>query len=274
MAPINHKSIKMKQKIIILFIGVLAVACSNKNHADFKKNTETAKAYFKLHEQEDAEAMFPYLHEDIQWQMPAYGSKLVSLEEVKGAILGYQAAFDDMKFTAEAWLPGVDTETGALDGSTRVYGTWNCINTKTGKEVNLTSYHSFEFKDGKIISGGDWFDLGGMMNAVAYKNLVIAEFKILPGKEKEVFAAMENKEIGLDLTRNYKGCNSLVTTYNEDSNTFWVVSDWDSYDDYNAYLEWRTNEFPALGEALVPLLKNGLEGGFRPVFPNSDYKIY
>ena len=112
------------------------------------------------------------------------------------------------------------------------------------------------------------------MNAVAYKNLVIAEFKILPGKEKEVFAAMENKEIGLDVTRNYKGCNSLVTTYNEDSNTFWVVSDWDSYDDYNAYLEWRTNEFPALVEALVPLLKNGLEGWFRPVFPNSDYKIY
>ena len=30
----------------------------------------------------------------------------------------------------------------------------------------LTTYHSFEFKDGKIFRGGDWFDLGGMMNSL------------------------------------------------------------------------------------------------------------
>jgi len=112
-----------------------------------------------------------------------------------------------------------------------------------------------------------------MMSAVGHKNLVIAEFKIRPGKQDEVFAAMEDEKMGLNITRNYKGCNSLVTTYNEDSNTFWVISDWDSYDDYNAYLEWRTNEFTDLGEALVPLLKGGLNG-FRPIFPNSGYKVY
>ena len=91
--------------------------------------------------------------------------------------------------------------------------------------------------------------------------------------DPELFQAMEDEKIGLKITRNYKGCNSLVTTYNKQTNTLWVISEWDTYDDYNAYLAWRTNEFTALGEALVPLLKGGLKG-FRPVFPNSEYKIY
>ena len=71
-----------------------------------------------------------------------------------------------IKFDANYWLPGVNTETGKPDGSTRVYGTWTSFYALTGKETSLTSYHSFEFKDGKIIMGGDWFDLGGMMNSL------------------------------------------------------------------------------------------------------------
>jgi len=34
-----------------------------------------------------------------------------------------------------------------------------------------------------------------MMSAVGHKNLVIAEFKIRPGKQDEVFAAMEDEKI-------------------------------------------------------------------------------
>jgi len=44
------------------------------------------------------------------------------------------------------------------------------------------------------------------MNTSGHKNIVVAEFKILPGKDI-VFAAMDNTEIGLNITRNYKGCN-------------------------------------------------------------------
>ena len=142
-------------------------ACTNGKHAEYEKNTEKAKAFFKLHESEQAEEMFEYLHEDIQWHMPVYGMGMGGKEDVKAAILGYQAEFENMKFTADYWLPGVDSETGTPDGSTRVYGTWNSIHSLSGKETTLTSYHSFEFKDGKIINGGDWFDASGMMNSVA-----------------------------------------------------------------------------------------------------------
>ena len=157
----------MKKVIILLIASVAISACNNGKHAEFEKNTEIAKKYFKLHEVEDAESMFKYLHEDIEWHMPVYGMEMAGIEEVKAGVLGYQADFDNMKFTADYWLPGVDTETGLADGSTRAYGTWTSTHTKSGKETKLTSYHSFEFKDGKIINGGDWFDASGMMNSVA-----------------------------------------------------------------------------------------------------------
>ena len=161
----------MKKLFILLTASLIIISCSNGKHAESEKNTEAAKAFFKLHEAEDAEGMFAYLHEDIQWHLPVYGMDMGGIEEVKTAILGYQAEFDNLKFSADYWLPGVDTETGVPDGSTRTYGTWTSIHTKTGKETKLTSYHSFEFKDGKIINGGDWLDLGGMMNSLVPQSL-------------------------------------------------------------------------------------------------------
>ena len=157
----------MKKLLLSLTILFTVSACTNGKHAEYEKNTEKAKAFFKLHESEQAEEMFEYLHEDIQWHMPVYGMGMGGKEDLKAAILGYQAEFENMKFTADYWLPGVDSETGTPDGSTRVYGTWNSIHSLSGKETTLTSYHSFEFKDGKIINGGDWFDASGMMNSVA-----------------------------------------------------------------------------------------------------------
>ena len=150
----------MKKLFVIALVSLIVSSCSNNAYqAEFEKNTKIAKAYFKLHEEENADAMFEYLHPDMEWHMPVYGMGMAGIEQVKAAILGYQAEFDNMKFEADYWLPGVDTETGIPDGSTRVYGTWTSVNSKTGKETTLTSYHSFEFKEGKIFKGGDWFDL-------------------------------------------------------------------------------------------------------------------
>lgn len=155
----------MKNLILILVCFSLIYSCSNNSHmAEFEKNTELAKTYFKLHEEENAEEMFNYLHPEMKWHMPFYGMNMGGINDVKAAVSGFQKEFDNMKFTADYWLPGVNTNTGEPDGSTRVYGTWTATHTKTGKRANLTSYHSFEFKDGKIINGGDWFDLGGMID--------------------------------------------------------------------------------------------------------------
>jgi len=59
----------------------------------------------------------------------------------------------------------VDPETGKNDGSVRTYGTWTGIHTDSGKEFSLRSYHAMAFKDGKIVSGGDYFDFTGFVNS-------------------------------------------------------------------------------------------------------------
>ena len=161
------------RKYFIIILSVLFVySCTNNAYKiEFEKNTEIAKAYLKLHEEENAEAMFEYLHPEMEWHMPVYGMDMGDIEDVKEAIRGYQSEFNNMKFTADYWLPGVNTETGIPDGSTRVYGTWTSTHASTGKETSLTTYHSFEFNEGKIFRGGDWFDLGGMMNSLSPNSL-------------------------------------------------------------------------------------------------------
>ena len=60
----------MKKSLIIILSAIMLYSCSNNTQkAEFEKNTEIAKAYFNLHEEENAEAMFEYLHPDIEWHM-------------------------------------------------------------------------------------------------------------------------------------------------------------------------------------------------------------
>ena len=91
---------------------------------------------------------------------------LVGYDQYVAMLKGYHAAFDNIKYTAENWLPGT-SEDGSLDGSVRTYGTWTGTNVSTGKELNLKGYWYMNFDDeGKIIAQGDFFDFGGMMDAV------------------------------------------------------------------------------------------------------------
>ena len=165
----------MIKAIKLLALCVLTASCSTGNHADFEKNTATAKKYFELHQAENPDEMFELLHSDLEWHMPVYGSEMADISGLKNAILDYQKAFDNMNFTADYWLPGVDPETGQLDGSTRTYGTWTANHVESGKSVKLTAYHAFSFVDGKISGGGDWFDFGGMMNSLVPETAAPAE---------------------------------------------------------------------------------------------------
>ena len=55
----------MIKAIKLLAISILAVSCTTGNHADFEKNTATAKKYFELHQAENSDAMFELLHDEI-----------------------------------------------------------------------------------------------------------------------------------------------------------------------------------------------------------------
>ena len=79
---------------------------------------------------------------------------------------------------------------------------------------------------------------------------------------------------GLKTTRNYEGCLSVESFYNEESSTYFVVENWDAPDRYENYLNWRLNEDPSkLAERLTTLLVNG-EKGLVPYYNNKGYSYY
>ena len=153
----------MKKTLIILISFVLISCSSSENHADYEKNLEIAKKFISLHSSENWEAQAELIHDDLSWSQPVYGSENYGKEGHIEAMKMYQSMFDNIKFEADYWLPGVDPETGMRDGAVRTYGTWTGVHTETGKEFSLSSYHAMSFKDGKIIGGGDFFDFGGFM---------------------------------------------------------------------------------------------------------------
>ena len=170
MSNLKHKKMK---KLLIVLIGLVFASCVNvqtdveesvnQQHPDFEKNKEIAQNFIDLHFVEDWEAQAELVHEDLDWSPPMYGSENYGKAEHVEAMKMYQQMFDNIKFEADYWLPGVDPETGMRDGSVRTYGTWTGVHTESGKEWALKSYHPMAFKDGKIIGGGDYFDFGGFM---------------------------------------------------------------------------------------------------------------
>jgi len=145
------------KKLILLFVGILFVSCDS--NPDYAKNLATAKKLFELHGEEKLDEQLALVSKDIKVYTPMYGSsEPVGYETYSAILKGYQDNFEDIKYNAQAWLPGVDTLTLKPDGSVRTYGTWTGKNSITGKDINLSGYWYFNFDDeGKVIAQGDFF---------------------------------------------------------------------------------------------------------------------
>ena len=68
------------------------------------------------------------------------------------------------------------------------------------------------------------------------KNLIIAEFHVL---DEYVDTLEEGFRNAFGDTRAYAGCISIDAYLDEAASTFVVVQDWESFDHYDAYLNWR-----------------------------------
>jgi len=172
---INHKSIKMKKAIFIIFFLAFALTSCEFN-PNYELNLARAKKTFEYFQAEDLEAQMSLFSEELIYTPPTYGAKDMSKEEFKLLLQMYHAAFDDIVYTPEVWLPGTDVN-GKLDGSVRTYGTWNSKNAQTGEQTTpLRSYHFFNFNEkGEIIAQGDFFDATGLMNNLGEKNTLTIE---------------------------------------------------------------------------------------------------
>jgi quinol monooxygenase YgiN len=77
---------------------------------------------------------------------------------------------------------------------------------------------------------------------------------------------------GLPTTRSYDGCLSIEMTVNKETNTVWLVENWESTEKFITYLDWRQNEDDII-QTMAPMLE-GEESGLKIVFSNSGYKSF
>ena len=154
---------------MILILMITLSSCTGvQQNPDFEKNVELAKTWFTTFTSEDYDATAALMSEDVEWQGCFYGSPVMNKEEAMAYMKGWHDAMENIKYTPDNYLPGVDPDTGQLNGSVRTYGTWTGKNTASGKNFEVHMYHYFTFNDeGKIINSGDYGDATGLMLAVA-----------------------------------------------------------------------------------------------------------
>lgn len=84
------------------------------------------------------------------------------------------------------------------------------------------------------------------------KKIVIAEFPARGDKVQELEATL--REALVD-TRAFDGCIRIDTYFEEAASTFVLIEEWQSFDHYDRYLQWRIET--GLGELLDALLEGG-----------------
>ena len=57
------------------------------------------------------------------------------------------------------------------DGSVRAYINWKGTARATGVAIDLRAYHYWNFKDGKVVAEGNYYDAGGLIAAASPKPL-------------------------------------------------------------------------------------------------------
>ena len=98
------------------------------------------------------------------------------------------------------------------------------------------------------------------------KNLVIAEFPALKDKVGEIKAAFE---AALGDTRAFDGCIGIDVYFEEATSTFTAIQDWESFDHYDRYLNWRMES--GLADLLDPLLDGGIQSMSVRKFENLGF---
>lgn len=170
----------MKKIIIYIFILFSFYACkeSVKSEPDtkiseaktvYEKNLASLKKGIKAFENKKIDEWAETVADTTIWNSAAYGSSPATKEDWKKMLIAYVSDWDSLTLNYPDFLPGIDSATHEFDGSVRYYGIWNGIH-KSGVRTSVNFYATYDFnKDGKIINASEFFDVGGLMNAIKGK---------------------------------------------------------------------------------------------------------
>ena len=108
-----------------------------------------------------------YFADEIEYQSAFYGGPLMNKAETREYYQGWHDAMENINYEPQNFLPGVDPDTGLLNGSVRTYGSWSGTMTASGQSFEGLWYHYLTFdENGKIINGGDFGDATGLIMSV------------------------------------------------------------------------------------------------------------
>ena len=167
------------KKILTLTLVLLIFSCST-NNPNYEENLTLAKKWIEAFETGNIDLWKDVVSEDLVDVAPIYGMGEVDYNSSLQVAEFYVQNYSNVKFKNQVWLPGIDTLTMKPDGSVRAYGNWTGKSKSTGRNFSMVSYHNFDFKDGKIVSTGEYFDATGMVNSVGpnQRNVVVATAKV------------------------------------------------------------------------------------------------
>ncbi|MDB5222614.1 MAG: nuclear transport factor 2 family protein [Chitinophagaceae bacterium] len=135
----------------------------------YEKNLASLKKGITAFENEKIDDWANTVSDTTIWNSAAYGSSPAGKEEWKKMLTAWIADWDSLKLNYPDFLPGIDSATHEFDGSVRYYGIWNGIH-KSGVRTSVNFYATYDFnKEGKIVNASEFFDVGGLMNAIKGK---------------------------------------------------------------------------------------------------------
>ncbi len=135
----------------------------------YEKNLSTLKTVFSDFEKEDIDGQAALIADGVKWNSPAYGDTVHTKSHWIESLKYYVDNWSDIHFANGQFLPGLDSATHEFDGSVRCYGQWDGKHT-SGVATSVYYYGTFDFdKENKIIAASEFFDVGGLMNAVSKK---------------------------------------------------------------------------------------------------------
>jgi hypothetical protein len=162
----------MKLIYSVLFVSLLFASCKPKSESAaneaFEKNSKTVLTYLQGVQNEKID--YSSFSKDFKSLNTWFGAKdTLSLDQFK---IGDRENFKNFNFklldSVPVFLPGVNSLTKKVDGSVRIYSTWEISAEKTdsteAKSGRLKIYESYDFDvDGKILFQQGYGDFTGLM---------------------------------------------------------------------------------------------------------------
>ena len=132
----------------------------------YQKNLKSLQAGIRAFENKNLDEWAATVSDTTIWNSAAYGSSPAGKAEWRKYLTAYIADWDSLRLLYPDFLPGIDSATHEFDGSVRYYGIWSGMH-KSGVRTSVNFYATYDFdKEGKIVNASEFFDVGGLMNAI------------------------------------------------------------------------------------------------------------